>query len=178
MAFADRAANWIIRLRAVSILVTWFHLWGPLTGLAIAIGGGVWAVMIGVATPIVLMAIFCTITASAYLALVPMAYKVLRKVEDMPVRVRPDPEIWRHLERYYLFEAACLLADLEPNLVLAQRGDAYGWYRALVEAVRSQKLTILAFPLDYHSLVSRDDLHKFAGEHGTTRPFLSQGFAP
>jgi hypothetical protein len=47
------------------------------TGVASAIGGAVWAMLIGVPLPIAIMAGYCTLVGAVYLAIAPMAYRAV-----------------------------------------------------------------------------------------------------
>jgi hypothetical protein len=98
----DRTLN-SAEYRAVSTaksaiaVVGWLGFTGWFVGLPTAVAGTAWAMTTGLAAPIVIMAAFCTFTGAVYLALVPMAYRVLLRSQELPVRVRPNPEIWRHV---------------------------------------------------------------------------------
>jgi hypothetical protein len=168
------------------LLLGWFGLSTTIVSLLTVVGGSAWAMATGIAAPIVLMAAFCTITAGAYLALVPMAYRALQRAQDSPTRVRPDPEIWRHMPRLKLYEAACLLADVEPDIPIVSRpGDPNGWYRALCEAVRDNELAHVPTAFDSQhtyaegyrpyeeTVVGRVGLQRFAANRGAKRAFLS-----
>jgi hypothetical protein len=72
-------------ISALWTLLGWFGLTAAIISLSTAAGGVIWAMVTGIAGPIVLMAAFCTITAGVYLALVPMAYRTLRRIQDMPI---------------------------------------------------------------------------------------------
>jgi hypothetical protein len=161
----------------------WFGLSAPIASLAIAIGVGAWATMTGVAAPIVLLAAFCTVAAGVCLALVPMAYRTLRRIQDMPVQIRPDPEIWRYVTTFRLSEAACLLANIQPDLAAVSKpGDAYAWYRALCDALKNDEIKYLHtgdnlilrdgyYPHET-TIIPRVDLIKFADQRHIRRAFL------
>jgi hypothetical protein len=79
--------------------------------IALSVGGAVWAVIIGVSTPIAIMAGYCTLVAAVYLGMAPMAYKVLVSVGAgaRPVRKPlppPDYMMWLHVEYLTLEQAA------------------------------------------------------------------------
>jgi len=170
----------------VSTVIGGLGLSAWIAGAAAAIGGAAWAMIIGLAAPLVIMAAFCTLTGAVYLALAPMAYRTLQMVQKSPARTRPDPEIWRHLPNLQLFEAACLLADIEPDFLTADNpGDANGWFRALCEAINAKEILWVksaednrhTFPDGYHphreTIITRNDLQKFAEKRQIRRAFLS-----
>jgi hypothetical protein len=89
-----------------------------LTGIASAIGGAVWAVIIGVPTPIALMAGYCTLVGAVYLAMAPLAYRALG--QSPPNRISsakgvPDYKVWSHVRILRLKQAAFLWCDCDPN---------------------------------------------------------------
>jgi hypothetical protein len=128
-------------ISALWTMLGWFGLTAPIVSIATAVGGGILAMTTGIAAPIVLMAAFCTIAAGFCLALVPMAFKTLRRVQDISIPTRPDPEIWRHRTSFQLSEAACLLSDIEPDLAAVSRpGRANGWYRTLCDSLRDGEI--------------------------------------
>jgi hypothetical protein len=168
-------------------ILGWLGLSAWASGIAVAVGGTAWAMITHVSTPLVIMAAFCTFTGAVYLGLAPMAYRVLMRAQDTPARpVRPDPEIWRHLSTLKLYEAACLLADIEPNKEnIARPGDENGWYRALSEAIKSHEIIYIYTILDDdrttqygylphdETMISRGELQKFAKSRDIRRAFLS-----
>src|SRR4051794_41272295 len=93
----DRIARAINAIKALLAVLGWLGLSGWLAGLAATLGGGAWAMMTGIAAPLVIMAAFCTFTAAAYLAMIPLGYRVLLRAQDMPGQAHSNPEIWRHV---------------------------------------------------------------------------------
>jgi hypothetical protein len=172
----------------VATVFGWLGLSASIVGISTAIGGVVWAMISGIAAPLIVMAAFCTFTGAVYLALAPMAYRALQLVQKSPARARPDPEIWRHLPNLQLFEAACLLTDIDPDYQIANNpGDANGWFRALSEAIMTKEISRVESPLDnrnhtlpgggYHphreTVITREALQKFAAKRGLRRAFLT-----
>jgi len=89
------------------MVLGWFGLSAPAFSLAMAVGGAFWAITTGIPAPIALMAGFCTVAAGACVGLVPLAYKTLQRVRDLPIKSQPNPEIWRYRTTFQLYEAAC-----------------------------------------------------------------------
>lgn len=102
-----------------------------------------------------------------------------------PVR-RPDPEIWRHVSRLELFQAACLLADIEPDFTIVDKpGDANGWLTVLRDALRSDEIKYIKTVYDsqhvladgYHphkeTVISRESLQQFAAKRHHRKAFLT-----
>jgi hypothetical protein len=198
MAIWDRFAQLVNRGKAIWTVIGWFGLAGTVVGTVTAIGGTVWAMITGISAPIVIMAAFCTLTAGIYLGLVPMAYRALLRFQEMePTRARPDTEIWRHLSEFKLYEAACLFADIDPDIpTVSKPGDANGWYRALCQAINNGEIHHVPTPFDNQNtfmvmspdggmtgkteyrpyeetVITRDDLKKFATKCGLRRGFLA-----
>jgi hypothetical protein len=170
----------------ITTVVGWIGISAWFAGLASTVGGAAWAMISGIPASLVIMAAFCTFTGAVYLAMVPMAYHALRLVQKSPARSRPDPEIWRHLPNLQLFEAACLLADIEPDFQTADNpGDANGWFRALCEAINTKEISWIksasdnrhTYPDGYHphreTLITRESLQKFTKTRNIRRAFLS-----
>jgi hypothetical protein len=183
----DRIKAIIGNVKALLAILGWLGLSAWVGGIATAAGGAVWAVMTHVSTPLVIMAVFCTFTGAVYLGLAPMAYRALARIQDAPTRpIRPDPEIWRHLSTLRLYEAACLLADIEPNKSkVDEPGDVNGWYRALYDAIRDNEILYIYSILDDDrttqygylphpdTVITREDLRKFSTSRNLKRAFLS-----
>jgi hypothetical protein len=102
MAIQRRIRGIIDGVGTVAMVIGWLGLSAWIAGVGTAILGAVWAMISGVAAPVVFMAAFCTFTGAVYLALAPMAYRTLQLVQKSPARGRPDPEIWRHLPNFQL----------------------------------------------------------------------------
>lgn len=166
-------------------ILGWFGLSAAILSLGATIGGVVWAMTTGIAAPVVMMAAFCTLTAGAYFTLLPMAFRALQRAQAAPVRVRPDPEIWRHVLRIQLYQAACLLADIEPDYQAVDKpGDANGWFTALCDALKADELLYIRSVYDkthdfedgYHphreTVITRESLQNFAKKRHVHRAFL------
>ncbi len=83
------------------------------TGIATAMGGGVWAVLIGVPLPIAIMAGYCTLVGAVYLAIAPLAYRALAQSpannsSPQPNKITPDYKVWSHIKVLGLQQAAFL----------------------------------------------------------------------
>jgi len=185
MAILDRINRAISTVKSVLAVVGWLGLTGLLTGIAAAIGGTVWAMITGISAPLVIMAAFCTFTGAVYLSLAPMAYLALIRARDAPPRMRPDPEVWRHLSQFQIFEAGCLLADMEPSTSLANEpGSSNGFCRALCIEVNNGNMQRInmhyddlnivrgRYIADIETVISREELKKFAVSRGLKRAFL------
>jgi hypothetical protein len=87
-------------------VIGWFGFSAGLAGLAVLAGAVVRAMITGTSGPIVIMAAFCMVTAICYLSLLPMAYRVMARMQGVPLQRKPHPEIWRHFQTYILWQAA------------------------------------------------------------------------
>lgn len=175
----------IDRISTISTVIGWLGLTTSVSGAAGAVGAAVWAVVTGVPIPIVVMAAFCTITAAAYLALIPMAYRALLRAQDIPIGNRPDPQVWRILPQFTLWQAACLLADVEPTIgFINVPSSANGYSHALSIEINSGRMKRIemhydhlqvrdgTYVADINTVISKDDLKKFALERDIKRAFL------
>jgi hypothetical protein len=162
------------------------------SGIAASVGGAVWAAVTGVPTPIVLMAAFCTVTAGVYLAIAPLAYRALSRISAIAatdlgstIENKPDIEVWRHKEEFYLYEAACLFADVRPSPNMVHGSNAHAWYGALTTALNKREIRRVESAQDnargyshgqYHphsyTLISKEDLIKFADGRDQRPRFL------
>jgi hypothetical protein len=86
------------------------------TGVLSAVSGAAWGIMTGVPGPILLMAAYCTLVGVVYLAMVPMAYRVLIAVQTKPqieaqadMRRKPNYVAIRLLHEYRLADASTLI---------------------------------------------------------------------
>ena len=178
------ALAWILLLPVIAGSVfadafDWLPVYRRWLQLTLVLGA---SVLIGILdTPCVLVAI------GGSAAVGQMAYRALARIQDAPTRpIRPDPEIWRHLSTLRLYEAACLLADIEPNKSkIDEPGDVNGWYRALCDAIRDNEIFYIYSILDDDrttqygylphpdTVITREDLNKFSTSRNLRRAFLS-----
>jgi hypothetical protein len=128
------AFNWgWLAYRIVWVLVA--------TGIASAVGGGVWAVIIGVPMPIALMAGYCTLVGAVYLAMAPLAYRALaQSPANKPgkKKIVPNYVAWRHLESYNIADAAKLWCDIDP--LGNGTTDSAAWAEAFKAEVKKETL--------------------------------------
>jgi hypothetical protein len=164
--------------------------WGVLAllGLSTSVVASVWAAVLRVPTPIVIMAGFCTFVAAVYLAMAPLAYKVLRQAaSDTPTgRQSRKPEspnytAVRLQHQYSLNAASRLWCDIDPNEQSTY--DTAAWLEAMVSAVQRGELPFVvqdrdratfekAYP-NNRTMVTRDALKKYAAKNGQSPKFLS-----
>lgn len=190
---------WLKRFR------DWFN-WGWLayriiwvlvvTGVLGSVGGSVWAVLIGVPLPIVLMAGYCTLVAAVFLAMVPLAYQVLLQASAppkasiaAPAQKQPRPPeppnyaAWRLVPDYTLHDAAHLWCDIDPNDTSTY--DTSAWFKVLKAKVQDRTLKInTSWPndrrlqdaeirdADARVRITRGSLHAFAKANGFDPRFL------
>jgi hypothetical protein len=184
----DWLARWVSRGNAIWTVLGWLGWRSVVASAATFIAGGVGAIMQSVPLSIALMAAFCAAVAMLFLAQLPA---FIRATQTMRPQERPDPDVWRHVPRLKLYEAACLLANVQPKLSEAAKGDAYGWYTALKHAVDTDKMPYIHTRFDsqhtfyktglgtpYYeaypeTLIERGELQKFAKSRQVQRAFLS-----
>jgi hypothetical protein len=155
------------------------------TGIASAIGGGVWAVLIGVPLPIAIMAGYCTLVGAVYLGIAPLAYRVLiaptggARLSKAPQP--PNYQAARLLKDYTLGEASHMWCDVDP--IANDTYDTSIWFKVL-KAKAQEKILVIVPPEDksrrvtdalYPTLgtrVTRESLQAFAKSVGEVPRFL------
>jgi hypothetical protein len=161
-----------------------------LTAAITGIGGAIWAAIIGVPTPIAIMAGYCTIVGGVYLTVLPLAYRAFSRIATSPaphdaaVPQKPSAATWQHVPQFTLYQAACLLAEVTPVLGRSLEGDAEAWFVTLCAEIRSKKLPYIrsihdhqySFKDGYHphrdTEISRAEFQRFAERHGIRPRFL------
>jgi hypothetical protein len=149
------------------------------TGVLGAVGGGIWAVLIGVPLPIAIMAGYCTLVGAVYLAIAPLAYRALSRFSvDISVPTAPEPkaqpnyEAWRHVEQLTLRKAAFLWCDREPGISMTK--DVVAWLEALTAAVKKGELNFNAKYSGYRHESEEKKMQKInpVSDTVTTRAYL------
>jgi hypothetical protein len=155
-------------------------------GFAVSIGGTVWAMLLGLPPPFILMAAFCTLVAAVYLAMAPMAYLALSRAEPIrkPTKT-PAPINYsaiRLQHQYPLAAASKLWVGIHPSTI--PTADSQTWFETLQSAI--QRGTLKFVPRnpggrtityeqqnpDLNTLVTREELKKFASSIGADPEFL------
>jgi hypothetical protein len=154
------------------------------TGILSAVGGTVWAVLIGVPLPIAIMAGYCTLVGAVYLAIAPLAYRALANSpansRAIPI-IAPDYRLWRLKKVLTLSQAAHLWNNRDPSIVVGTP-DIEGIFELFKEAIQSGSMPIVlspgsnsmievAYP-DKTTRVNRESLKQFAKTHGYDPAFL------
>ena len=163
------------------------------TGVASAIGGGAWAVIIGVPMPIALMAGYCTLVGAVYLVMAPLAYRALaqspaNKPSSQHDKTVPNYEVWSHVRILKLRQAARLWCDCDPNSETGNP-EIEMWLTVFKDAIKARQLAAsfdsldddidmkyaLAAPSD-DTKVSREGLKQFARGKNYDPKFLRNSF--
>jgi len=160
-----------------------------LTGVASAIGGSVWAVIIGVPIPIALMAGYCTLVGAIYLAMAPLAYRAL--AHSMPagvpvplVKTPPDYRTWSYIQFITVSQAAYLWSGQDPNSP-SEAPEINMWAQVMKDAIKRKELRVtlgdwadesdrkwaVLTPKDETTILRRD-LKTFAKSKGWEPDFL------
>jgi hypothetical protein len=170
-------------------VIGWLGLTAIITGFGTAVGGAIWAVIIGVPTPIAIMAGYCTLAGGICLALSPLAYRALSRIATSPVPPdtaapeKPNAATWQHVPKFALYQAACLLADIIPVFRIP-KGDAEAWYDTFRAEIRSKEIAYIpsihdsrkTYPDGYHpdgnTEITRAEFQRFAERHDIRPRFL------
>jgi hypothetical protein len=81
-------------------LIGWFGGSAWITGIGIAVGGAIWAVVKGVPAPIAIMAGYCTVAGGVVLAMAPVVYRAFSRIAAAPVPhdaaipQKPNADVW------------------------------------------------------------------------------------
>jgi hypothetical protein len=124
----------------------WFGLAAIVSGLAVSIGGAVWAVITGVPIPIAIMAAYCTFVAGVYLMMAPVAFRALGNTSSTNRSRKLGPPnyiAWRGVRTLTLLEASYLWAEVDPAAAIGTR-DSHAWYRVLSDAITAGELNYVA----------------------------------
>jgi hypothetical protein len=156
-----------------------------ISGILSAVGGSVWAVVIGVPLPIAIMAGYCTVVGAVYLAMAPLAYRALaQSPANKPEKrkIIPNYTAWRHLESYGIYDAAKLWCDVDP--IGNGTPDSAAWAEAFKAEVKKGSLKLEYYSDDgsrqlyeksnptTDSKVTRESLKKFGKDRGHDPIFL------
>jgi hypothetical protein len=93
-------------------LIGWFSGTAWITGIGVAVGGAIWAIIIGVPEPIAIMAGYCTLAGGVVLSLSPLAYRAFSRMAAAPipqasaVPQKPNAAVWQHVPKFTLYQAA------------------------------------------------------------------------
>lgn len=162
------------------------------TGMAVALGGTVWAVQLDVSYPIAIMVGYCTLAATlcATVALRPTPAVAPTTVVSTPAAaaaVNGGPtthfEAWRLVNKFSVSDAARLWCDLEPGSNVTQ--ETIAWARVLLDAISRGELAMTEKPgarkdaiehernnPTWHTEMSREALTAWAKSHGFNPRFL------
>jgi hypothetical protein len=154
------------------------------TGIALSVGGTIWAVQLGVPYPIVIMAGYCTLVGSACLATALLIFMPFSQ-RATPIDVRPSSNFaaWKLVRRFSVSDASRLWCDIEPGSPLTQ--DSSAWARALLDAISRGELPMIEKAgatreaidhernnPNWHTEVTQDALRSWARSHGHNPRFL------
>lgn len=154
-------------------------------GTVLAIGGGIWAVLLGVSYPVAIMAAYCTLADSVCLAAA-LVYLMTSEQKQQPaVAAKPTPNYtaWKLLRTYSVSNASRLWCDIEPGSALTQ--DSIAWAKVLLGAISSGELPMVEKSgvakeiiererknPNWHTEVAKDALQAWAKTHGFSPRFL------
>jgi hypothetical protein len=86
---------------------------------------------------------------------------------------RPDPKIWRYVQRFRLFEAACLFVDVEPEFSVVQRpGPARAWFLVLEEAWSDGELEHISSDEPHARITTRESLRLLLLKRNIKQPIF------
>jgi hypothetical protein len=160
-----------------------FHWREYVVLVVVGIGGAAWTWLQHLPSSIVVIGSTCAVLAVANARMLVAVWRLRPRAAPL---ARPNVEIWRHPSEYTLFQAACLLADVEPDAGLPAP-NAKAWFAALKSGVERGDLQPKHSPgelrairagltIDYgkHTKIGREQLEAFIRkiDPGKRPPFL------
>jgi hypothetical protein len=167
-------------LKKVKDVYSWYSFSSGiagLTGLSLIVSpvvalvvGVVGAAIKGVPWPITVMAGFCTFVAGAYLVALPIFIRAeTRPVPEpnkAPQPIRPNWDAWKHVEKFTVRKAACLLENMDPTTHLHDP-KIDPWIHALCAAIRKGEMKFILnkeelggyhVPLDSRNVLTKQQM--------------------
>jgi len=154
-------------------------------GAVVALIGGMLAYRSGANLALTLLVAYCAITSTAGLACVVYASREPAPPAGTPAtQEAPDTSLaWRLLNVLTVSDASRLWCGIEPGATATQ--ETIAWGRALLDAVKSGELALVAKPgttdeacererqnPHYMTQLSRESLKTWASRHGHAPDFL------
>ncbi|MDA9477886.1 hypothetical protein XI03_26075 [Bradyrhizobium sp. CCBAU 65884] len=121
-------------VQAVKHVLDFIGFWPIAIAFAIATGATVWTWLSSAPLPVLVITTFSSIVASIYVALLP---RLLRTLFATKTFERPDLSPWSRATTLRLYQAACLLAEIHPNVPVP--APARGHLQMLISAAREGK---------------------------------------
>jgi hypothetical protein len=174
--------------QALVAVVGWLGVGSFVTSFSLALGSAALAAVKGVALPIVIMAGFCAMVAAAYLALIPMLFRLGKATIPVidTLSHEPDWEAWSYIDLFTIRDAARLWCETDPTASQASP-RARQWEKAMLDAIRRGHMKLQPIPgesdRDYQrranqatssDRVTRSDLRQFAVFTGKSPRFLGE----
>jgi hypothetical protein len=159
---------------AIWHVLGWLGFASILSGLALSIGGAVWAVIKGVPMSLAIMAGYCTFVGAVYLMMAPAVYRLLAKAPVSAPAKKPEPpnyEAWRHVDKFLLKTAAHLWCDVDP--LANDTYDTFAWAKAFESAASRGELKATGSGMP-NLTITREALKEFAKRHGYDPQFLRE----
>lgn len=116
LEWGRKAIGWAV---AVKTVLGWFGLWTGIVGFFVLACGVIWAALISIPAPLILMAGFCTFAAVCAVTLVPGMYRVLSsaRTATKPAEAQRPPlnhAIWRAMSEYSIDQISYLWQGITP----------------------------------------------------------------
>lgn len=127
--------------------------------------------------PVIAVLALATLIHVAYA----LAFPAFLRLVHVGVNPRPNYDIWRHKSQFALIQAACLLADREPNMnPVVLDGDAAAWFEVLSEAIQKGELDHISRPNaqrngnpQLYTQIEATKLKRFCTRRGLKSRFLA-----
>lgn len=121
-----------------------FGLAAVALGAVLSVAGSIWAIRLGIATPIAIMVGYCTLVATVCLTLALSLLPTHETEQEPPTSISATPpvsEAWKHITVFSVSDAARLWCDVEPGAALTQ--DIIAWGRLLLDAIAGGELACI-----------------------------------
>ena len=139
--------------------IGWLGLAPLLTGLVITVIAVAGAFFRALPWPFIVMGAFCMLVGAIYLAMAPLAFKILIVARDATKAIaaaalasdvgagKPKKQLvyvhyepWSHVDQFTVREAAFLWNDLEPSVSSNLTSEVAAWIEALQAAIRKGEI--------------------------------------
>jgi hypothetical protein len=182
MSFDERVQKTISRYKTFEAVLKLVGWWTPLAGITSGLAWAVWAWMLGLPSPVLVLGAVTLAAAVAFGLLFPKFATLLARGA---IYRKPDYSIWRHTPILHIRQAACLFADVGwvEGSEAPYPENARIWAHHIAVAVETHRLrpvpdfslddTKIVVPVNYETKVAVNDLRVWAKEEGIEVPFFS-----
>lgn len=160
-----------------------FDFWKQIaTGVA-AIAFFVWTMIDHLPWSVIAAVVYTATTSTIFLLLLPALFRTAAG-RSAPAATTTNLMIYKDTEQFTLNQAACLLAGVSPRMPYPS-DEARDWANALAAAINEGRIKRVQsknddwrhvrdarYVADFRTTIARDELKRFADQHGRKPEFL------